>query len=81
MLGEFDGSGGIRACAVALSLYNGMIPPTIGTEQLDPYCDLNVILRRSEKRPIRAALLNSASNGGSNISLCFKAYREEKVGG
>ncbi|RPJ06368.1 MAG: beta-ketoacyl-[acyl-carrier-protein] synthase family protein, partial [Deltaproteobacteria bacterium] len=32
MLGEFDGSGGIRACAIALSLYQGMIPPTIGTE-------------------------------------------------
>jgi len=30
MLGEFDGSGGIRACSVALSLYHGMIPPTIG---------------------------------------------------
>ena len=27
MIGEFDGSGGIRACGVALSLYHGMIPP------------------------------------------------------
>jgi 3-oxoacyl-[acyl-carrier-protein] synthase II len=74
MLGEFDGSGGTRACAVALSLYNGMIPPTIGTEQLDPDCDLNVILGQSQKRPIRSALLNGCSNGGSNISLLFKQY-------
>ena len=74
MIGEFDGSGGIRACAVALSLYNGMIPPTIGTEQLDPDCDLNVILGQSQKRPIRSALLNGCSNGGSNISLLFKQY-------
>jgi len=74
MLGEFDGSGGIRACAVALSLYNGMIPPTIGTERLDPDCDLNVILGQSQKRPIRSALLNGCSNGGSNISLLFKQY-------
>jgi 3-oxoacyl-[acyl-carrier-protein] synthase II len=81
MLGEFDGSGGIRACAVALSLENGMIPPTIGTEQLDPECDLNVVLHQSQKRPIRSALLNSASNGGSNISLWFKAYQEEKIEG
>jgi 3-oxoacyl-[acyl-carrier-protein] synthase II len=36
MLGEFDGSGGIRACGVALSLDQGIIPPTIGTEHLDP---------------------------------------------
>ena len=74
MIGEFDGSGGIRACAVALSLHNGMIPPTIGTEQLDPDCDLNVILDQSQKRPIRSALLNGCSNGGSNISLLFKQY-------
>jgi 3-oxoacyl-[acyl-carrier-protein] synthase II len=72
MLGEFDGSGGIRACGVALSLYHGVIPPTIGTEQLDPDCDLNVVLRQSQERSIRSALLNGCSNGGSNISLWFK---------
>jgi 3-oxoacyl-[acyl-carrier-protein] synthase II len=81
MLGEFDGSGGIRACGVALSLYHGMIPPTIGTERLDPDCDLNVVLHQSEKRGIRSALLNASSNGGSNISLWFKAYQEEKIEG
>ena len=74
MLGEFDGSGGIRACGVALSLYHGMIPPTIGTEHLDPAWDLNVVLHQSQKRPIRSALLNGCSNGGSNISILFKQY-------
>ena len=74
MLGEFDGSGGIRACAVALSLYHEMIPPTVGTERLDPQCDLNVVLGQPKKKDIRSAILNSASNGGSNISLWFKRY-------
>jgi 3-oxoacyl-[acyl-carrier-protein] synthase II len=72
MIGEFDGSGGIRACGLALSLYHGMIPPTIGTEHLDPQCDLNVVLGQQKKREIRSALLNACSNGGSNISLWFK---------
>ena len=74
MLGEFDGSGGIRACGLALSLYHGMIPPTIGTQSLDPQCDLNVVLGQSKKREIRSALLNGCSNGGSNISLWFRRY-------
>jgi 3-oxoacyl-[acyl-carrier-protein] synthase II len=74
MLGEFDGSGGIRACGLALSLYQGMIPPTIGTTHLDPRCDLNVILGQSKKKEIRSALLNGCSNGGSNISLWFRNY-------
>jgi len=74
MLGEFDGSGGIRACGLALSLYHGMIPHTIGTEHLDPQCDLNVVLGQARKKEMRSALLNGCSNGGSNISLWFKRY-------
>jgi 3-oxoacyl-(acyl-carrier-protein) synthase len=74
MLGEFDGSGGIRACGVALTLFHGLIPPTIGTEHLDPGCDLNIVLGQSKKREIRSALLNGCSNGGSNISVWFKRY-------
>jgi len=74
MLGEFDGSGGIRACGLALSLYHGRIPPTVGTEYLDSECDLNVVLGQAQKREVRSALLNGCSNGGSNISLWFKHY-------
>ena len=74
MLGEFDGSGGIRACAVALSLDHGVIPPTMGTEHLDPACDLDYTLHRSKKRELRSAILNGCSNGGSNISLLFKHF-------
>ncbi|HUL31985.1 MAG TPA: beta-ketoacyl-[acyl-carrier-protein] synthase family protein [Thermodesulfobacteriota bacterium] len=74
MIGEFDGSGGIRACGLALSLSHGMIPPTIGTEHLDPRCNLNVVLGQPQKKEIRSAILNSASNGGSNISLWFKRF-------
>jgi 3-oxoacyl-[acyl-carrier-protein] synthase II len=81
MIGEFDGSGGIRACGLALSLYHGMIPPTIGTEHLDPRCDLSVVLGQSRKKEIRSAILNSASNGGSNISLWFKTYCEGNSNG
>jgi 3-oxoacyl-[acyl-carrier-protein] synthase II len=76
MLGEFDSSGGIRACAAALSLYHGVIPPTIGTKHLDPQCDLNVVIGQSKEKEIRSALLNGFSNGGSNISLGFKRWIE-----
>jgi 3-oxoacyl-[acyl-carrier-protein] synthase II len=72
MIGEFDGSGGIRACGAVLSIYHGIIPPTIGTEHLDPECDLDYTLHHMKRREIRSALLNSSSNGGSNISLWFK---------
>jgi len=79
IIGEFDGSGGIRVGGVALTLNHGIIPPTIGTKHLDPECDFNVVLGQLKKKEIRSALLNSASNGGSNISLWFKAYREGNI--
>jgi 3-oxoacyl-[acyl-carrier-protein] synthase II len=75
MIGEFDGSGGIRACALALSLFQQIVPPTIGTEYLDPECDLDIVLSQPRKREIRSALLNGCAIGGSNISLWFKSYR------
>jgi len=74
MIGEFDGSGGIRACALALSLYEGVIPPTIETREIDLHCDLNVILGKPQKREMRSALLNACASGGSNISLWFSRY-------
>jgi 3-oxoacyl-[acyl-carrier-protein] synthase II len=77
VLGEFDGSGGVRACSVALSIYHGMIPPTIGTEHLDPECDLNVVLGGPQKSEIKSAIVNGCSNGGSNISVWFKRYDDQ----
>jgi 3-oxoacyl-[acyl-carrier-protein] synthase II len=77
MLGEFDGSGGVRACGVALSLYQGIIPPMIGTEHLDPDGDLNVVIGSPRKIDIRSALLNGCSNGGSNISLWFRRMDQQ----
>jgi 3-oxoacyl-[acyl-carrier-protein] synthase II len=74
MIGEFDGSGGIRACAIALSIYHGMIPPTIGTEYLDRECDLDIVLGQAKRKEIRSAILDGCSNGGSNISLWFRRY-------
>jgi 3-oxoacyl-[acyl-carrier-protein] synthase II len=74
MLGEFDGSGGIRTCSLVLSICHGVIPPTIGTKHLDPECDLNVVLGGPQKREVRSAVLNGCANGGSNISIWFKRY-------
>jgi 3-oxoacyl-[acyl-carrier-protein] synthase II len=74
MIGEFDGSGGIRACSLVLSIYHGVIPPTIGTKHLDSECDLNVVRGGPQKREVRSAILNGCANGGSNISIWFKRY-------
>ncbi len=74
MIGEFDGSGGVRACATALALYHGIIPPTINYSMPDPDCDLNYTPNEAREREVNTALLNGFSNGGSNISILFGRY-------
>ena len=74
MIGEFDGSGGIRACTTMLALYHGIIPPTINYSTTDPDCDLDYTPNEARERRIDSALLNGFSNGGSNISILFGRY-------
>jgi 3-oxoacyl-(acyl-carrier-protein) synthase len=72
MIGEFDASGGIKACATVLSIKEGIIPPTINYREPDPKCDLDYTVHGAKKKEIGSALLNGFANGGANISILFK---------
>jgi 3-oxoacyl-[acyl-carrier-protein] synthase II len=72
MIGEFDASGGIKACATVLSIQAGIIPPTINYSEPDPACDLDYTVQGAKKKEIVSALLNGFANGGANISILFK---------
>jgi 3-oxoacyl-[acyl-carrier-protein] synthase II len=74
MIGEFDGSGGLRACTTLLAIYHGIIPPTINYSASDPDCDLDYTPNEAREKEINTALLNGFSNGGSNISILFGRY-------
>ena len=72
MIGEFDASGGIKACATVLSIQEGIVPPTINYSEPDPACDLDYTVQGAKKKRIDSALLNGFANGGANISILFK---------
>ncbi len=72
MIGEFDASGGIRACAAVLSIHEGVIPPTINYREPDPSCDLDYTVQGAKRKEIEAALLNGFANGGAHICILFK---------
>jgi 3-oxoacyl-[acyl-carrier-protein] synthase II len=74
MVGEFDGSGGMRACAALLAIHHGVIPPTINYATSDPDCDLDYTPNKAREKKIDSALLNGFSNGGSNISMLFGRF-------
>lgn len=75
MLGHMLGAGGaVEAALTALSLAEGIIPPTINLEHPDPVCDLDYVPNKMRKQELRAALSNSLGFGGMNASLVLKKH-------
>ena len=68
------GTGGVEAIYSALTIKNGIIPPTINYETPDPECDLDYVPNVARKAQVKIAMSNSFGFGGTNASLLFKAY-------
>ncbi len=69
------GTGGVEAIYSALTIKNGMIPPTINYDTPDPECDLDYVPNKARKADVKVAMSNSFGFGGTNASLLFKAYK------
>lgn len=75
MLGHMLGAAGaVEAAITALTIYEGVIPPTINYEQPDPQCDLDYVPNTARRRAVKAALSNSLGFGGINAALVLKKY-------
>lgn len=75
MTGHLLGAaGGVEAVATALTLYHGIIPPTINYEEPDPECDLDYVPNIARQVQVRVAFSNSFGFGGTNATLVFKRY-------
>jgi len=66
------GAGAMGAFTAVLAIRDGVIPPTINLENIDPVCaslGLNFTPNEAVRKPVRAALANSFGFGGTNASL------------
>ncbi|HAG08470.1 MAG TPA: beta-ketoacyl-[acyl-carrier-protein] synthase II [Desulfotomaculum sp.] len=70
------GAGGLEAIICGLTIYHGIIPPTINYEYPDPECDLDVVPNQARVSPVKIALNNSLGFGGHNVVLVFKEFRK-----
>ena len=68
------GAGGVEAIFTILTLYHGVIPPTINYETPDPQCDLDYVPNTARKANVRIALSNSFGFGGTNAVLIFRKF-------
>lgn len=76
MLGHAMGaSGALEAIACAMTLYEGVIPPTINYNTPDPELDLDYVPNTARKAEVNVALSNSFGLGGQNACVLFKKYK------
>ena len=68
------GAGGLEGVLTVLSLYEGVIPPTINLEEPDPECDLDYVPNQARKADIKIALSNAFGFGGTNACVVFKKW-------
>ncbi len=74
MTGHLLGAaGGLEAVAVAMTIAEGVVPPTINLVQPDAQCDLDFVPNQARAVRVTAALSNSFGFGGHNVTLAMKA--------
>jgi len=79
MTGHLLGAAGaIESIAVIMSIVDGIVPPTINLEKLDPEIDpkLNLTANKAQKRNVQVGLSNTFGFGGHNTSSVFRKYKD-----
>lgn len=73
MTGHMLGAAGAaEAIAAVLALQNSLVPPTIGYQEPDPECDLDVVPNQAREVKLDAAMSTSLGFGGHNACLLFQ---------
>jgi 3-oxoacyl-[acyl-carrier-protein] synthase II len=70
------GAGGIETVFTALTIYEGIIPPTINLDHPDPDCDLDYVPNTARKTDVKFAMTNSFGFGGTNAAVILRKYNE-----
>ena len=67
------GTGAVELLACLMALRDGVIAPTIGYEQPDPNCAVDVVPNVARQAKVTATLSNAFAFGGMNAVLALKA--------
>ena len=65
-------SGAVEAAVSVLALRDGIVPPTINLDEVDPECDLNYTPNKAVKAGLTLAISDSLGFGGHNACLAFR---------
>jgi len=66
--------GAVESILTLMALRDGVVPPTLNLENLDPEIDLDVVAGQPRTGELRYAINNSFGFGGHNVALAFGRY-------
>nr|WP_297175690.1 beta-ketoacyl-ACP synthase II [uncultured Agathobaculum sp.] len=66
------GAAAVEAIACIMAIREGVIPPTIGYQEPDPECDLDITPNKAVEMPVNVAISNALGFGGHNACILFK---------
>jgi 3-oxoacyl-[acyl-carrier-protein] synthase II len=69
-------AGALEGICTVLALHEGIVPPTINYEYVDPACDLDCVPNVARRAQVSVALSNSFGFGGHNAVLVFRKFSE-----
>src|SRR5262249_43892067 len=74
MVGHLIGAAGaVEAIALAMTLHEGVLPPTINLTHPDPECNLDYVPNTARETLVRTALSTSFGFGGQNGALVMRS--------
>lgn len=62
-------TGAFEAIAAIMALTEGLLPPTLGCEAVDPDCALDLVLGEARPATVQAVISNAFAFGGLNAVL------------
>lgn len=68
-------AGAVEAVASVLALKNGIVPPTVGLDEVDPECDLDYTPIKPVKADLTIAISDSLGFGGHNGCVAFRKIK------
>lgn len=67
------GTGAVELLACIMAVRDGVIAPTIGYEEPDPECALDIVPNEAREATVKVAISNAFAFGGLNAVLALKA--------
>jgi 3-oxoacyl-[acyl-carrier-protein] synthase II len=75
MVGHLIGAAGaVEAVALALTLHDKAVPPTINQTQPDPDCDLDYVPNSAREMPVKIGVSTSFGFGGQNAAIVMSGF-------